>query len=106
MSTAVDTAKPQSKPDVQPPKSWNVVLLDDDDHTYEYVMELARKLFGASEQAAFVIACTVDNTGRAVLTTTHKELAELKQEQVHAFGADPRLPRSKGAMTALLEPAV
>ena len=105
MSTAVDTAKPQNKPDIQPPKAWNVVLLDDDDHTYEYVMELAQRLFGMTRQRAFETALTVDKSGRAVLTTTHKELAELKQEQVHCFGADPRLARSAGAMTAVLEPA-
>lgn len=105
MSHAVETAEPVSKPDVRPPRAWNVVLLDDDDHTYEYVMDLAQRYFGASLQRAYEIAKTVDTEGRAILTTTHRELAELKQEQVHSFGADIRLERSAGPMTAVLEPA-
>lgn len=106
MRTAVATevAEPVNKPDVKQPRAWNVVLLDDDDHTYEYVMDLAQRFFGASLQRAFEIAQTVDKQGRAILTTTHRELAELKQEQVHGFGADFRLERSAGPMTAIIEP--
>jgi len=37
-----------------------------------------------------------------VLTTT-KEHAELKRDQVHAFGADRLLARSKGSMSATIE---
>ena len=106
MRTAVATAvaEPVNKPDVEQPRAWNVVLLDDDDHTYQYVMELAQRYFGASPERAFEIAKTVDTEGRVILTTTHRELAELKQEQVHSFGADPLMSRSAGPMTAVLEP--
>ena len=37
--------------------------------------------------------------------TTHKELAELKRDQILAYGADWRLERSSGAMKAVVEPA-
>ena len=33
----------------QPLPPWNVVLLDDNDHTYEYVVEMLLKLFGLFE---------------------------------------------------------
>jgi ATP-dependent Clp protease adaptor protein ClpS len=39
-----------------------------------------------------------------VLTTT-KEHAELKRDQIHAFGPDKRIPRCAGAMSAVIEPA-
>lgn len=84
---------------------WNVVLLDDDDHTYEYVIEMVRRLFGYSAEHAWRIASTVDTRGRAVLLTTHKEHAELKRDQVHAFGRDPRMDVSRGSMSAIIEPA-
>ena len=32
---------------------YNVVLLDDDDHTYEYVIEMLQKLFMMSEEDAY-----------------------------------------------------
>ena len=49
---------------------YNVVLLDDDDHTYEYVIEMLRKLFGHSHEMAFQMACEVDNAGRVIVDTT------------------------------------
>ncbi|MBL0927746.1 MAG: ATP-dependent Clp protease adaptor ClpS [Phycisphaerales bacterium] len=107
-SAAVAPAKPQTRrqPQTRHPPLWNVVLLDDDEHTYDYVIDLACKLFGHSEQKAFLIAKAVDKQGRAILLTTHREHAELKLEQVQGFGADPRMSACKGAMTCILEPAI
>ena len=87
----------------QPP--YHVVLLNDDDHTYEYVIDMLRKLFGYPPEKGFQLAKEVDTTGRVIVDTTTKERAELKRDQIHAFGADPRLPRCKGSMSAVIEPA-
>jgi len=97
----------QTKPKDQtdPPRAWNVVLLDDDDHTFEYVIRMMGTLFGHPKERGFKIAQTVNSQGRAVCLTTHKELAELKQDQIHAFGADPLSRASKGSMSAIIEPA-
>jgi len=84
---------------------WNVVLLDDDDHTYEYVVEMLRAVFGMSPERAYLHACEVDSAQRTILITTSREHAELKQEQVHAYGPDPRIRRCSGSMTAIIEPA-
>ncbi len=84
---------------------WNVILLNDDDHTYEYVIEMLGQVFGHPPEKAFQLAVEVDVVGRVIVDTTSKERAELKQEQVHGFGPDHRLPRSKGSMTAEIEPA-
>lgn len=84
---------------------WHVILLNDDDHTYEYVIEMLVKLFAKTPERAFLHACEVDATGRSILDTTTRERAELKVEQIHAFGKDHRLPRSKGSMSAEMEPA-
>jgi ATP-dependent Clp protease adaptor protein ClpS len=83
---------------------WQVVLLNDDDHTYEYVIEMLGKVFHHDSDTALRMAFEVDKTGRVVVDTTTKERAELKQEQIHAYGPDPRLPRSRGSMSAVIEP--
>jgi ATP-dependent Clp protease adaptor protein ClpS len=100
------TAKPTpdaAKPKTLPP--WNVVLLDDDHHTYDYVIEMLINLFGHSLERAFKLARGVDRDGRAVIFTTHRELAELKREQILDFGEDPRISHCPGPMSAMIEPA-
>lgn len=88
------------------PRWWNVVLLDDDDHTYEYVIRMLTTLFRVSRARALELATRVDTQGRAVLLTTHKEHAELKREQVHSWGADAMLSHSAGSMSCVIEPAI
>ena len=89
----------------QRPWLWNVVLLDDDHHTYEYVIDMMTSVFGHPTEKGFQIARNVDSDGRAVCLTTHRELAELKVEQVRGFGRDDRMASSAGSMSAILEPA-
>ena len=83
---------------------YNVVLLDDNDHTYNYVIRMLGRIFAFNEEKAFLLASEVDRAGRAVLMTTTRELAELKQEQIHSFGTDPLIDHCKGSMSAILEP--
>lgn len=84
---------------------YHVVLLDDDDHTFEYVIAMLQSLFGYPPEKGFQFADEVNNAGRSIVCTTSKERAELKQEQIHAFGPDKRLERSQGSMSAIIEPA-
>lgn len=83
---------------------WNIVLLDDDAHTYDYVVEMLMTLFRRDPETAFRIACEVDSVGRAIVETTVLERAEFKRDQIHAYGRDWRLASSPGSMRALLEP--
>ena len=87
----------------QPP--YNVVLLDDDDHTYEYVIEMLKVIFGYPPEKGYLLAKEVDTTGRVIVLTTSFEHAELKRDQIHAYGKDRLLERSAGSMTAIIEPA-
>jgi ATP-dependent Clp protease adaptor protein ClpS len=87
----------------QPP--YHVILLNDDDHTYQYVISMLQKLFGHTLETGFKMAQEVDKTGRVIVDTTSMERAELKRDQIHAFGADPLIPRCKGSMSAEIEPA-
>jgi|SRR5579884_882270 len=87
----------------QPP--YHVILLNDDDHSYEYVIAMLQRLFGHPVERGYLMAKEVDSTGRVIVLTTTKEHAELKRDQIHAFGPDPLIPRCKGSMSAVIEPA-
>ena len=87
----------------QPP--YNVLLLNDDDHTYEYVIEMLKELFAYPIEKGFQLAKVVDTQGKAIVCTTSLERAELKRDQIHAYGPDPRIPRCAGSMSAIIEPA-
>lgn len=91
------------RPLKQPP--YNVILHDDDDHSYDYVIEMLGKLFGHNQTKAFLMAVEVDTTGRVIVDTTTLERAELKRDQIHAYGPDPLIKRCQGSMTATIEPA-
>jgi ATP-dependent Clp protease adaptor protein ClpS len=84
---------------------YHIVLLDDNDHTYDYVVGMLRKLFGLATEQAFRLACEVDTKKRVIVDTTTLERAELKRDQIHAFGRDWRIPRCAGSMSAVLEPS-
>ena len=102
------TAKQQPGTKDAPPRRlppYHVVLLNDNDHTYDYVIEMLGTLFGYNPTKGFLMADQLNPQGRVIVTTTHKELAELKRDQIHAFGRDKRLDRCQGSMTAVIEPA-
>jgi len=83
---------------------YYVILLDDDDHTYDYVVEMLMRTFGHSQTTAFEMACRVDARGHVIVDTTTKERAELKRDQIHAYGPDWRIPHCRGSMSAKIEP--
>jgi ATP-dependent Clp protease adaptor protein ClpS len=91
------------KPAKLPP--YNVVLLNDDDHTFEYVIEMLKALFAYQEEKGYELAKEVDTQGRVIVLTTHKEMAELKRDQIHAYGTDLRVATCKGSMSSIVEPA-
>ncbi|HAN97170.1 MAG TPA: Clp protease ClpS [Planctomycetaceae bacterium] len=109
--TAVAVATPERRnvPDKahRPKKQprYHVVLWDDDDHTYGYVIDMLRKLFGYEREKAFAMAEQVDRTGRTICVTTSFEVAELKRDQIRAYGSDPLAPECRGSMRATIEEA-
>jgi ATP-dependent Clp protease adaptor protein ClpS len=84
---------------------YRVVLLDDNDHTYDYVIEMLQEIFIFSLDQAYRHAEEVDRAGRTVLITCELPQAEFARDQIHAYGPDWRLPRSTGSMSAVIEPA-
>src|ERR1041385_3390125 len=84
---------------------YHVVLLDDNDHTYDYVIEMLQKIFIFTLDQAYRHAEEVDRCGRTTLITCELREAEFARDQIHSSGADWGLPRWKGSMSAVIEPA-
>jgi ATP-dependent Clp protease adaptor protein ClpS len=82
---------------------YHVVLWDSDDHSYEYVERMLRELFGHSPEECHKMAETVDSQGKVVVLTTTKEHAELKRDQILAYGKDENMRNCQGSMHATIE---
>ncbi|MEP6963029.1 MAG: ATP-dependent Clp protease adaptor ClpS [Acidobacteriota bacterium] len=95
--------RPEDRDDIVP--LYRVVLLDDEEHTYDYVIEMLCTIFFISAETAYRHACEVDATGRTIVITCELPQAEFGRDQIHAYGADPRMENSKGSMSAVVEPA-
>jgi ATP-dependent Clp protease adaptor protein ClpS len=87
----------------QPP--YNVILLNDEHHTFEYVIKMLQELFAHTPEKACELAKEVHDEGRAIVLTTTLEHAELKRDQIHAYGKDDSIKACEGSMSAVLEPA-
>ncbi|HUT10352.1 MAG TPA: ATP-dependent Clp protease adaptor ClpS [Thermoguttaceae bacterium] len=90
-----------ARPKRQP--RFNVVLWNDEDHTYAYVIVMLMELFGYPPEKGFQLAETVDTQGRVILMTTTREHAELKRDQIHAYGKDGQIENCQGSMWATIE---
>ena len=100
----VETEKQEKKQPKKQPR-YHVILWDDSDHSYDYVVLMMKQLFRHPIETGYQIAKQVDRSGRAICLTTTMEHAELKRDQIHAFGKDELIARCKGSMSATIEPA-
>ncbi len=105
MTSTITKPKEKKRRKTQGLPPYNVILLDDDDHSYEYVIHMLKTVFGHPPEKGYRMAKEVDATGRVIVATTNLEKAELKRDQIQTFGPDPFIPRCKGSMSATVEPA-
>ena len=89
----------------QKEKLYHVIILNDDEHTYDYVVEMLQSVFGFTLQTAIAHTVEADTTGSSIVLTCGLEEAERKRDAIHAYGPDWRLPHSRGSVAALVEPA-
>jgi len=115
------TAPPQTRPETEIQRApelnevrddellsdspWHVVLLDDNEHSYEYVIEMLAKLFGYPLRKCIDMTIEVDTKKRVIVKTCHLEQAEFHQQRIHEYGADWRIENCRGSMSAILERA-
>jgi ATP-dependent Clp protease adaptor protein ClpS len=86
-------------------KLYHVIILNDDEHTFDYVIEMLQAVFNMPYATALAHTMEADATGSSIVYTTNLEEAEQKRDAIHAYGPDWRMPNSRGSVAALVEPA-
>ncbi len=85
---------------------FNVILENDDHHSFEFVLDVLRKALGYTQERAFQLTLQAHTTGRAVVWTGPKEVAELKADQIRTFHEIRALDGAKlGPLGCTIEPA-
>jgi ATP-dependent Clp protease adaptor protein ClpS len=64
---------------------YHVILENDDHHTMEFVVDVLRKVLGCTLERAMQLMMQAHTSGRAIIWTGPKEVAELKAEQISTF---------------------
>jgi len=84
---------------------YNVILLNDDHHSMEFVVEVLCKVLGCSLERAVVLMMEAHNTGRSIIWTGSKEVAELKADQIRSCPEIRSDGRNLGPLGCEIEPA-
>lgn len=87
-------SKPHTRTDKLPP--YAVILHNDDLNTVEFVIEVILKVFHYPLEKAVALMMEAHNTGRSIVWSGSKEVAELKADQIRSCGADPVM-KERGA---------
>jgi ATP-dependent Clp protease adaptor protein ClpS len=83
---------------------YNVILLNDDDHSMEFVVMVLVKVFSYELEKCVQLMLHAHTTGRAIVWTGAKEVAELKVEQIRTFH-EMKGAKNIGALGCEIEPA-
>src|SRR5262245_11295263 len=71
---------------------YHVILENDDYHTQTFVVSVLCKVLGHSVDRAFQLMLQAHLSGRAIVWSGPKEVAELKAEQIRTFREEPYGP--------------
>ena len=82
----------QPRTDIQPPPLFNVIYVNDNVTTMEFVIETLRTVFGHDEESATHIMTKVHEDGSAVAATLPYELAEQKGVEVTLLARNNGFP--------------
>jgi ATP-dependent Clp protease adaptor protein ClpS len=92
----LSVAKPKTAPYEEtrtrrvPP--YHVILENDDYHSQAFVVGVLCKVFGYAIERAYQLMMLAHTSGRAVVWTGPKEVAELKADQIGTFREGPYGP--------------
>ena len=74
------------KPKAQPP--YAVVVHNDDQHSFQYVIDTFMEVFGYPLEKSYSLALQIHTEGRGIVWSGVREVAELKRDQIRSAGPD------------------
>jgi len=82
----------ESRPDVEEPKRYKVILVNDDFTPMEFVVEVLNIFFNLDEETATRIMLNVHEKGKGVCGIFSKDIAETKVVMVNEFSRENEHP--------------
>jgi ATP-dependent Clp protease adaptor protein ClpS len=105
-TTTTTETKPRDETRTRRIPPYNVILLNDDHHSMEFVIEVLCKVLGCPVERAYQLMMEAHASGRSIIWTGTREVAELKAEQIQTF---PEIRAGDGAhlgpLGCVIEPA-
>ena len=88
------TVKPKTKtkPKVERPKLWKVILLNDDYTPREFVVMVLKAVFRMNEDQAYNVMMTAHQRGACVIAVFTKDVADTKAKDATDLGKSKGYP--------------
>jgi ATP-dependent Clp protease adaptor protein ClpS len=83
---------------------YRLLLLNDDEHSYAYVIWMLVDLFGLTSAEGLRIAGQVHQRGQATVLIGSIDEVEQAGRAILGHGPDPDVPHSAGPMAVAVEP--
>jgi ATP-dependent Clp protease adaptor protein ClpS len=99
------TTKPREQTRTRRVPPFNVILENDDHHSFEFVVDVLRKALGYATERAHQLTLQAHTSGRAVVWTGPREVAELKADQIRTFHETRTDGSQLGPLGCTIEPA-
>jgi ATP-dependent Clp protease adaptor protein ClpS len=82
----------KTKPKVERPKLWKVILLNDDYTPREFVVVVLKAVFRMSEEQAYNVMMTAHRRGACVIAVFTKDVADTKAKEATELGKSKGYP--------------
>lgn len=87
-----DVAVQETRPKLQKPRLYKVILLNDDYTPMEFVVVILERFFTKTPEQATRIMLDVHQKGMGVCGVYDREIAEMKVQQVISFAQESKHP--------------
>src|SRR6516165_1471192 len=100
------TTQPREETSTRRIPPYNVILENDDFHSFGFVVDVLQNVLGCASERAVQLTNQAHTSGRSIIWSGPKEVAELKAEQIHTCH-EIREPGGKdlGPLGCSIEPA-
>ena len=86
MSPTAVKPRIKTKPKIQRPPLWKVILLNDDFTPREFVMQVLKAVFRLNESQAFRVMITAHQKGGCVIAVYTQDVADTKAKEATEMG--------------------